>query len=95
MTGADLFFGPLDKTDVAKTVLVGRKTNLLSSAAIQALPSGCPADLWTALVESAGDAGDDGKSVSTLYIPVRARPRAPSPEKHNTRQAPTPTTGLQ
>jgi hypothetical protein len=72
MTGATFTFGPMaGKAAAAKTILIGRKSNLLGEVARKAVAaSGCPPELWTALVESVGDAGDDGKSASTLFVPV-------------------------
>lgn len=71
MTGATLTFGPMDGKAAAKTILIGRKSNLLGEVARQAVAaSGCPPELWTALIDSVGDMGDDGKSASTLFMPV-------------------------
>lgn len=73
MTAAELVFAApsmFSSKPCAKTVLVGRKSNLLCEATLRLLPLGCPATLWTALVESVGDAGDDGKGASTIFMPA-------------------------
>ena len=70
MPSAELTFGaPTPSSE--KTVIVGRKTALLSAATKALLPDGCGQRLWEALVQSV-ETGDEGGTATSLYTPSDA-----------------------